>query len=82
VTTKIKVIADIESGASMSIYYKIDDEDYVLSDTFTDTGKQAFISTVKPSRVNSLQIKISGTGKVKVYSLGREISYSSDVPVE
>jgi hypothetical protein len=38
VTTKIKVIADIESGASMSIYYKIDDEDYVLSDTFTDTG--------------------------------------------
>jgi hypothetical protein len=82
VTTKIKVIADIEAGASLSISYKINDGNYVLSDTFTDTGEQAFVSTIKPMRANSLQIKISGTGKAKVYSLGREISYSSDVPVE
>jgi hypothetical protein len=80
VTSKIKVVAELEAGSSMNIYYSIDDAAYVLADSITfTTGYQLLTTYTQPGRANSFRIKFTGTGNVKIFEMTREMSIGSDV---
>lgn len=79
VYSKIKIMAEIEAGSSLSMYVSQDEGPYELVDTMSSTGIQLFTRHIMPYRATTFQIKLTGVGKSKVYSMIRELTIGSDV---
>lgn len=71
----INIRADLSSGSSMSVYSRADNEDYKLINTVTADKFRTFELYIIPRRVDSFQIKITGTGPFKLYELERRFHY-------
>lgn len=76
--SKIGVKADMEIGSVLNVYLSIDNGDMQLINTITASEKRTILCPVIPQRAESFKVKLSGTGKVVVYSIRREFYVGSD----
>ena len=82
ITNKIKVEAKLNSGASMTVYLKVDGGSYVQVDTFSYASPAAvkyYKSEFEPNRGERFQIKITWTGYVELMGIVRTVIVGSDV---
>jgi hypothetical protein len=77
--SQITLMIDLEQGSTLNIYYKINNGDYYLGRTFNNTGLQVVHTYMIPQRAEHFQIKLTGTGKFKLYEIERKFFYGSDV---
>lgn len=77
--SNISVLAELETGSSLSVYLRIDNGNFELMEQFTSTGFQSFVCSVRVQRAHHFQIKLVCTGKFKIYALEREFVYLSEV---
>jgi hypothetical protein len=78
-TNKIKIEVELETGSSMSVYIRTDGSEYRLLNTDTTTGYHYFPVFELPRSAFWAQLKLTGTGNCKVYSVTREIIVNSDI---
>ena len=75
-TAKIQIRIELDAGAQVKFYMQFDsDEVWREVTTLTATVKRSFYLPIIPRRSDHFQIKITGTGGWRLYSLVRE-SYS------
>jgi hypothetical protein len=77
--SQISIRVDLEQGSTLNIYYRINNGDYVLSKTFNKPQLQVVHTYMIPQRAEHFQIKLTGTGKFKLYEIERKFFYGSDV---
>ena len=75
----IGIRADLEVGSILNVYVKSDNGNFQLLRTLDTPQKRTFVIAVQPARADMFQIKLTGVGKCKVYSLIREFYYGSEV---
>lgn len=71
-----------ESGSSFKVYFQYDDSgtfEEVLSESFVNT--KSFCIPVATPRCDTLKIKITGSGKVTLYSISRTVERGSSLNV-
>lgn len=77
--SQITLRVDLEQSSVLNIYYKINNEGYQLVKTFNKPGLQVVHAYMIPVRAEHFQIKLTGTGKFKLYEIERKFFYGSDV---
>lgn len=78
-TNKIKIEVELESGSSMNAYIRTDGSDYRLLGTDSAAGYHYYPVFELPRSAFWAQLKLTGIGNCKVYSVTREIIVNSDV---
>ena len=76
--SQITLRVDLEQSSVLNIYYKINNEGYQLVKTFNKPGLQVVHAYMIPVRAEHFQIKLTGTGKFKLYEIERKFFYGSD----
>jgi len=79
VNLSVTIMAELETGSSLSVYCSIDGGAYALKNTTTTTGFRSYEIRIVPQRCHSFKIKLVGTGKVKVFGFGRDVLLGSKV---
>lgn len=77
--SKLNVRADLDTNSSISIYTSVDSGEFILNKTHTSTGMNSFIIPLEIRRADHFQIKITGTGRAKIYQIQRRLFVGSDV---
>jgi hypothetical protein len=78
-TSKIKIEAELEYGSKVSVYIRNDDSNYRPLSSFTQTGYGYFAAYELPRDAFWFQLKLTGIGPCKIYSINREIIVRSDI---
>jgi hypothetical protein len=76
--TKINIRLQLEASSTVYVYTSIDNASYILQKTITTTGLSPFTATITLTRADHVKIKITGTGKAKIYSMERVYAIGSD----
>lgn len=80
VMSEFSVMIELSGYACLRVYYSVDGGAYVWVDTILSSGYRSYSSVIKPKRGNSVQLKFSGFGNVKIYALTRKMTIGSTVP--
>lgn len=79
-TGEVLVRADVGASSSFSVYVSIDGAAYELIKTVNATGTYQRVEIpIALRRADTFQIKLTGTGEVKIYALERRLYFGSDV---
>jgi len=69
---------ELEAGSTLSVALAIDGGAFENVKTVTATDRKVYVLPIIPRRCDSFRIKLSGTGRSRVYALTREIGIGSD----
>lgn len=79
VNNKVKVSAKMDTGSTLNIYYSIDGGTYILAQTITgEIGHRLIVVDIIPERCFYFKLKLSGTGKIEILSVARQVIAGSD----
>jgi hypothetical protein len=70
----VKFMADFETGSSMKVYCSLDDGDYSLLKTISESGFTIQEIDIRPQRVNRFKLKFECQGKIKFFGFEREVT--------
>ena len=71
----------MEPGAEMKVYMQYDSDgtwQYAGKITANRTHIDSYLFPVRPHRCDHMQIKLSGTGDVRIYSIAKILEVGSD----
>lgn len=77
VSSEFNVMVEIDGAAMVRCYSSLDGGSYTLSKTILNQGFNSYNVQIKPARCNSIQLKFSGFGSVKIHELTRSMKIGS-----
>jgi hypothetical protein len=79
ISSEFNVMVEIEDAAMLRCYYSIDGGSYTLCKTILNQGFNSYNVQIKPARCNSIQLKFSGFGNIKIHELTRNMKIGSEI---
>lgn len=78
--SRFNLRVQMEEGAELEIWLRYDEEkDWQLKGRLSSTRNRTVCVPVRPRRCDHLRIKLKGKGEFRLFSIGRNLSYGSDV---
>ncbi len=76
VYSKLRARVELKTGASISVYIKVDNGDFALVNTYTTTGLRVMDVNFAPRKCDHFQIKFVCSGNYRIYNLERRYTIS------
>lgn len=77
--SRFNLRAELEAGSHINVEISVDGKPFQTIKTISSPGRKVYAIPILPTRCDSIQIRLSGKGRSKIYALTREFNAGSDL---